>query len=140
MAILSGASSASDRTSRSPRCDVLDAVSKAVAQAAFAHGPRGLGHVDGVDALAYVLCAGVAVVFGVLDLDIDRDGVDAGPAKTIAGNVDNVVTRLASVASVASVACAVGQALGIKLTRTPCNHGKNSDNFFHGVNRAPNWS
>ena len=118
---------------------MLEAVPKAVAKATFAPMPNGLGHVDGVDALAYVLGAGVAVVFGVRDLHIDGNPVEAYTAQAVAGNVDNVVARLdfcASVATVASVACAVG----LSTTRTPCNNGKNSDNFFHGADCAPKIS
>ena len=117
---------------------MLEAVSKAVAKATFAHGPRGLGRVDGVDALAYVLCAWVAVVFGVLDLHIDGNPVEAYTAQAVAGNVDNVVARLdfgASIASAsprASVTCAVG----LSTTRTPSDNGKNSENLFHGADCA----
>lgn len=118
---------------------MLEAVSKAVAKATFAHGPRGLGRVDGVDALAYVLCAWVAVVFGVLDLHIDGNPVEAHAAQAVAGNVDDVFARLAFCASAsprASVTCAVG----LSTTRTPSDNGKNSENLFHGADCAPKIS
>lgn len=120
---------------------MLDAVSKAVAQAAFAHGPRGLGHVDGVDALAYVLCAGVAVVFGVLDLHVNGNPVEAHTAQAVAGNVDDVFARLGSGATAcATAACVIGHVLGFNPTRTPSDNGKNSENLFHGADCAPKIS
>ena len=122
---------------------MLEAVPKAVAQATFAPMPDGLRCVDGVDAFACVLGAWVAVVFGVLDLDIDGNTVEAHAAKTIAGNVDDVVARLDSGAPTsprACAACVIGHVLGFNATRTPNNNGKNSENLFHGANRAPNWS